>query len=186
MRFLHLFLQLDQPFLGPFDEFLAIRDCSVRGFSRTATRALSKTATPPGLGNCAPCSWSLVHLTGAVRSRASLADSGFVCPEWTALVEALRPNQPGRDEVDPADHTHGWQFFAAQRWRSIGSAIWKDRAEDRGILVLGTIRMNSSGCNSSRCSTAFRLCRICSPRGSSSSSVQLPARPTISVSVALR
>ena len=28
-----------------------------------------------------------VHFTGAVRSRASLADSGFVCPEWTALVE---------------------------------------------------------------------------------------------------
>ena len=33
-----------------------------------------------------------VHLTGAVRSRASLAESGFVCPEWTALVEGLRPN----------------------------------------------------------------------------------------------
>ena len=56
-----------------------------------------------------------VHLTGAVWSRASLAESGFVCPEWTALVEGFRPNQPGRDEVDPADHTHGWQFFAAQR-----------------------------------------------------------------------
>ena len=56
-----------------------------------------------------------VHLTGAVWSRASLAESGFVCPEWTALVQGLRPNQPGRDEVDPADHTHGWQFFTAQR-----------------------------------------------------------------------
>ena len=30
-------------------------------------------------------------------------------------MEGLRPNQPCRDEVDPADHTHGWQFFAAQR-----------------------------------------------------------------------
>ena len=38
-----------------------------------------------------------------------------MCPEWTALVEGLRPNQLGRDEVDPADHCHGWQFFAAQR-----------------------------------------------------------------------
>ena len=56
-----------------------------------------------------------VHLTGAVRSRASLPENGFVCPEWTALVEGLQPNQPGRDEVDPADHSHGWQFFAAQR-----------------------------------------------------------------------
>ena len=48
-------------------------------------------------------------------SRASLAESGFECPEWNALVEGLRPNQPVRAEVDPADHTHGWQFFAVQR-----------------------------------------------------------------------
>ena len=36
-----------------------------------------------------------------VRSRASLPESAFVCPQWTALVEGLRPNQFGRDEWIP-------------------------------------------------------------------------------------
>ena len=35
-----------------------------------------------------------VHLTGGVRNRASLAECGFVCPEWAALMEGLQPNQP--------------------------------------------------------------------------------------------
>ena len=78
-----------------------------------------------------------VHLTGVVRSRASLADSGFVCPEWTALVEGLRPNQPGRDEVDPADHTHVWQFFAAQRveYHFRAETVWPRLAPTEQALL---------------------------------------------------
>ena len=59
-------------------------------------------------------SFSAVHLRGATMSRASLAGDGFVCPEWTSLVEGLRRQQPALGEVDPGQPTHGWQFFAAQ------------------------------------------------------------------------
>ena len=38
------------------------------------TRTMTDALISPSAG--------AVHLTGAVRSRASLADNGFVCPEW--------------------------------------------------------------------------------------------------------
>ena len=50
---------------------------------------------------------------GSQCVQASLAEVGFVCPEWTTLEEGLRPQQPALDEVDPGQPTHGWQYFAA-------------------------------------------------------------------------
>ena len=42
----------------------------------------------------------------------SCAQSGLVW--WMGF----RPNQPAHDELDPADHSHGWQLFAAQSGRT--------------------------------------------------------------------
>ena len=58
-----------------------------------------------------------------------------MCPEWTAVVEGLRPNQPGRDEVDPADHFHGWQFFAAQRGELRAETVWPRLAPTEQALL---------------------------------------------------
>ena len=53
---------------------------------------------------------SAVHLTGVVSSRGQARQSGtkwFICPDLISLFEGLR------DEVDLAEHCHGWQFFTA-------------------------------------------------------------------------
>ena len=57
---------------------------------------------------------SVVHLTGATRSRQFLAGAGFESLDWLCLFDGLRPQQPPEYQFEPGPAIHGWQFFAVQ------------------------------------------------------------------------
>ena len=141
----------------------------------------------------------------SVQSHFGAAESLFAFHDYIYTVS--QPERVGdihnllRDELwhhsrIHADKTQIWNrggFEPPGHAALLDVARMADPREVSASSAPHWVLMNSSGCNSSRpsiptgcCSTVFRLCRICSPRGSSSCSVQIPGRPTISVFVALR
>ena len=34
-------------------------------------------------------------------------------PSWQEVAEGARPRQPAREDTEPGDWQHGWQFYAA-------------------------------------------------------------------------
>ena len=48
------------------------------------------------------------------RAVHTLRAEGFEPPNFIALAEGAKPEQPTQDEVDPGEWRHGWQYFAAK------------------------------------------------------------------------
>ena len=68
-------------------------------------------------------------------------------PGWPSLANGARPLQPDREEVEPGDWQHGWQFYAAsaleQQEHSTLLGVLRGRGSESGAP--GPARLRSCG-----------------------------------------